>query len=1148
MRKFYSKFLASMVALLIGYFSYGQVSVTASAGTTGPTAYTTLKAAFDAINAGTHQGSVTVNINGNTTETATAVINASTGAASYTDITVNGTGAFTVSANMASPLIRLNGATNVTIDGNNTLVLTNTNAAGNVISFIGDASNNTVKETTIRGATNVNVSGFPTLGLVTFGTGVTTGNDGNTIDDCDIDGNGAATCGVYSKGSATSSDIQNSGNTIKNSRIHDNIFAAASGTIALLLDEGNTGWTIENNSIYHSNPVSLSNQIVVRGILIVPDFTTDAHTVTGNFVGGNAPNAAGTMSISGTGSLAAGFIGIDVETGGPNNLVQGNTVKNVTLTYAASAGSFGNAGIFGFIGGFNGTSTFNNNTVSDITVTNNNGFIAFQAIHFNTRVTASGFIAPEVTVTNNTVNNITANSGGAGDYAIYGLRLETSSGATLTNTALANTHFVVSGNTVTNISSTFNGSTSSFIRGIGTVVTQGTNSTAGLVPHFEIISNNVNGLSAASLGGSSPAVGAFYASPSVIGIHFAGSSAIANTVDWQIISKNNVHNINATNTGDVNSVAMGILANNVKGRITENKVYDIKNSAAGNANNPGVVGVSVRFAVDTVEVINNFVSVGSGSTGNVNVFGIVNNSDAPGPIHVYHNSVAVAGAGAAGNTKVSAAFARASELLAVISTPVDIKNNIFHNQRTGGTANFAIANTGTTAPLNWVSDFNNLYSNSAATIGFWGATPVTLAGLQTASSADVNSSSVAAVFVDIAAGDLHLTGASIGDANLEGTPSDVTIDIDNETRSTTAPIMGADEVFAVCVAPAITTQPAAVSGCEGSTATMTVVATGTGLSYQWRKGTTDIAGATSATLTINNLTAADAGADYNVVITNACGTVTSADAAITVNAAPAITTQPAAQTACVGGSASFTVAATGTGLTYQWRRNGTDITGETGATLTINPVTAGNAGSYTVVVTGGGCSVTSNAVNLTVNAATTITTQPTAVTTCLQQNATFTVVAAGAAPLSYQWRKDGADIAGATSASYTVSNVTSASAGSYTVVVTGACGNVTSNPATLTVSGPCTSIPTVDADITKVVLMPNVVNDVTTLRVNATRSMRISWNVVDMNGKVVMSFDNQVTAGQNDILVRVAQLGAGTYQVVGNTTKGRTEVVRFIKH
>src|SRR5690606_33998318 len=106
-------------------------------------------------------------------------------------------------------------------------------------------------------------------------------------------------------------------------------------------------------------------------------------------------------------------------------------------------------------------------------------------------------------------------------------------------------------------------------------------------------------------------------------------------------------------------------------------------------------------------------------------------------------------------------------------------------------------------------------------------------------------------------GDLHLTGASIGDANLEGTPSDVTVDIDNETRSTTAPIMGADEVFAVCVAPAITTQPAAVSGCEGSSATMTVVATGTGLTYQWRKGATDIAGATTATLTLNNVTAAD---------------------------------------------------------------------------------------------------------------------------------------------------------------------------------------------------------------------------------------------------------------------------------------------------
>ena len=83
MRKIY-------LLLFIAFFTSAvsaQVSVTATAGTVGPTTYTTLKLAFDAINAGTHQGAVAISINANTTETATATLNASgSGSASYTSV------------------------------------------------------------------------------------------------------------------------------------------------------------------------------------------------------------------------------------------------------------------------------------------------------------------------------------------------------------------------------------------------------------------------------------------------------------------------------------------------------------------------------------------------------------------------------------------------------------------------------------------------------------------------------------------------------------------------------------------------------------------------------------------------------------------------------------------------------------------------------------------------------------------------------------------------------------------------------------------------------------------------------------------------------------------------------------------------------
>ncbi|MBK8881829.1 MAG: hypothetical protein IPN67_05425 [Bacteroidales bacterium] len=85
-----------------------------------------------------------------------------------------------------------------------------------------------------------------------------------------------------------------------------------------------------------------------------------------------------------------------------------------------------------------------------------------------------------------------------------------------------------------------------------------------------------------------------------------------------------------------------------------------------------------------------------------------------------------------------------------------------------------------------------------------------------------------------------------------------------------------------------------------------------------------------------------------------------------MNTAPAITTQPTNQTTCAGTSVSFSVTATGTGLTYQWRKGAVNIGGATASTYTIAAPVTGDAGSYDVVVSGT-CApaVTSSAVTLT---------------------------------------------------------------------------------------------------------------------------------------------------------------------------------------
>jgi hypothetical protein len=251
----------------------------------------------------------------------------------------------------------------------------------------------------------------------------------------------------------------------------------------------------------------------------------------------------------------------------------------------------------------------------------------------------------------------------------------------------------------------------------------------------------------------------------------------------------------------------------------------------------------------------------------------------------------------------------------------------------------------------------------------------------------------------------------------------------------------------------ISTHPVSQTVCSGAGVTFTVVASGSPtLTYQWRRNSANIAGATSAAYTIASANTGHAGT-YDCVVTNPCGSVTSNPATLTVNTAPSITTQPQSQSVCSGGSVTFTVAASGGGtLSYQWRRNSTNISGANSSAYTINPVNAGNAGNYDCVVTNACGTTTSNVAVLTVNTAPTITTHPQSQSVCGGDSVTFTVAASGAGTLSYQWRFNSGNIPGANSSSYTINPVSGGNAGDYDCIVTNACGSTTSNIAVLTVS------------------------------------------------------------------------------------------------
>ena len=171
--------------------------------------------------------------------------------------------------------------------------------------------------------------------------------------------------------------------------------------------------------------------------------------------------------------------------------------------------------------------------------------------------------------------------------------------------------------------------------------------------------------------------------------------------------------------------------------------------------------------------------------------------------------------------------------------------------------------------------------------------------------------------------------------------------------------------------------------------------------------------------------------------------------------APAITSQPTGRTVAVGQTASFSVAASGTApLSYQWQKNGTAISGATSSSYTTPATTSTDNGAlFAVVVSNSVGKVTSSSATLTVNSAPSITSQPISKTIIAGQTATFAVTAKGAAPLSYQWRKNGTAISGATSASYTTPAETTADNGAqFTVVVSNTAGSATSSAAILTVN------------------------------------------------------------------------------------------------
>jgi len=272
-----------------------------------------------------------------------------------------------------------------------------------------------------------------------------------------------------------------------------------------------------------------------------------------------------------------------------------------------------------------------------------------------------------------------------------------------------------------------------------------------------------------------------------------------------------------------------------------------------------------------------------------------------------------------------------------------------------------------------------------------------------------------------------------------------------------SPNNGRVEVFGLDCFTQLAATPASRVASVGATVTFSALTSCDGpFTFQWRKGTNDlidggiIAGATNAILTLTGVAAGDAGG-YSVVLTGPNGAALSPEAQLIITAAPVIVSSPGSRSASEGSMVTFSVGATGAGLTYRWFFNGIELLAPNSNMLVVSNLQPSDAGKYWAVVTNSAGSATSAQATLAVNLLPRIIVAPMSQTVAERDNVTFSVVGNGTAPLAYQWFRGASALSGQTRTTLVLSNTTPAVNGSYYVRVSNVAGLTNSVPVTLTV-------------------------------------------------------------------------------------------------
>jgi len=658
-------FIKIFVLILVFFLSPLRVNADAiqTVGTSGAN-YSTLKAAFDKINDGTLKGVIVLQLIDNTTESASAVLNASgSGSSSYSSVIVYPTTTgLTISGNITGALINLNGADYFTLDGRvdaagstKDLIVANTNTgtSGSTIRYINSAENNTVKYCTLKGSTLSGSNGILLLSTSSSGNG----NDGNIIDSNNICGNVGARAlnAIFSYGTA---GRENNANIISNNNIYD--FLSASGSsYGINIASNSSDWTVSGNSLYETTTLIPIGAFSYEPIRIT---SSASHFITGNYVGGSAPLCGGSaFTVNSTAAHYMCCIYISGGTGFPCT-VENNVVQNISYTSGEDNpwdGIFINTGdvhlTANTIGAATGTgsiiistpipaatATVSGDAVATISmIGGGSGYTTAPLITFST----SGSTTPATATANLTddvVTSITLNSGGSGYTSVPTVIFNGQSNGYSTSHGIINNSMGIVNITDNTMGSITTVSSNTYSQGFESIYLRAASGTTTLTNNLIgslTTPNSINTSSTAALSLQKQDIYGIYngggGTANIIGNTIAnltnsysgtnGSSrarAICATVGSNTIQGNLVRNISSASgqTGTMASasvIGITILATTIGTRqtVSGNTVYDLTNT---HATAPTVIyGIYYRGpASGTHTVLGNFIHSLSFSSSN----------------------------------------------------------------------------------------------------------------------------------------------------------------------------------------------------------------------------------------------------------------------------------------------------------------------------------------------------------------------------------------------------------------------------------------------------------------------------------------------------------------------------------------------------